>query len=127
MRSLFDAGPAWVDSPTRPAVGMSTLSNRYEIVLDRVDPASLDVALDGRMLSLAYRESSQTPNAASSQSMASRFLLPGPVADVDALHVLPDPANRRATVVVYKPGAAPANAAAAPAADAAAAPAEQPL
>lgn len=113
MRTLFDADPAWLDSPTRPAMGMTTHPDRYEIALDRIDPDSLDVTLDGRTLSVAYRQSATTSTSASSQSMNARFLLPGPVADHDALRITPDPDARRVFITVYKPDA-PALAASAP-------------
>ena len=113
MRTLFDADPAWLDSPTRPAMGMTTHPDRYEIALDRIDPDSLDVSLDGRTLSVAYRQSASTSTSASAQSMNARFLLPGPVADHDALRITPDPDARRVFITVFKPNA-PALAATAP-------------
>lgn len=107
MHTLFDADPAWASSPTRPAMGMTTLSDRYEITLDSVDPDSLDVSLDGRILSIDYKQSERSQNAASSRAMSARFMVPGPVADHDALRTAADPANRRVVISVYKPGATP--------------------
>ena len=107
MRSLFDADPAWASSPARPATSMTSLPDRYEITLDRVDPDALDISLDGRMLSIAYKQAERSSNLYAASSMAARFLLPGPVADHDALRTTADPDNHRVTIAVYKPGATP--------------------
>ena len=70
---------------------------------DLADPGSLDVRLDGRLLSVSSHQDRRTSNASSSQSFSSRVLLPGPVA-ADASFQITN-VNDRLCIRIPKPAA----------------------
>ena len=90
---------AWPDVPSRPALSLTQLPDRYVLALDRVDPDSLDVSLDSRVLTIR----SARRDAHSSYSYSSRFLLPGPVAPDATPQVTTE--DGRVFVTILKPGA----------------------
>jgi len=105
IQSLFDDdAAAWPAVPARPALSLTQLPDRYVLALDRVDPESLDVSLDSRVLTI--RSSRRDDH--SSYAYSSRFLLPGPVAPDAAPSVSRD--GGRVVVTILKPNADPASA-----------------
>ena len=80
--SVFGPDDAWAALPASPAMNLREMDDAYELSLATAstDPKSLDVRLDGRLLSVSSHQDRRTANASSSQSFSSRVLLPGPVA-----------------------------------------------
>ena len=72
---------SWAALPASPAMNLRELNDAYELSLAmaNADPKSLDVRLDGRLLSVSSHQDTQSAHSASSQSFSSRVLLPGPV------------------------------------------------
>jgi HSP20 family molecular chaperone IbpA len=106
--SFFDADAAWATLPASPAMNLREMDDFYELALalPDTDPKSLDVRLDGRMLSVSSRQNTQTAHSASAQSFDSRILLPGPVAPGGSLQVTNE--NNRICIRIPKPAAATA-------------------
>ena len=96
----------WAALPASPAMNLRELNDAYELSLamPNTDPKSLDVRLDGRLLSVSSHQDTQTAHTASSQSFSSRVLLPGPV-DPDA-SLLVTNENNRLCIRIPKPAAA---------------------
>jgi HSP20 family molecular chaperone IbpA len=107
--SFFGPGPAWAALPASPAMNLRELDDAYELALalPDADPESLDVRLDGRLLSVASRQNTRTPNSASSQSFSTRLLLPGPVDSNAAVKITNE--NNRICIRIPKPAAATAS------------------
>ena len=72
----------WAALPASPAMNLRELPEAYELALalPHTDPDSVDVQLDGRLLSVTAQQNTQTAHSSASQRFSSRVLLPGPVA-----------------------------------------------
>ncbi|OQC55385.1 MAG: hypothetical protein BWX54_01974 [Verrucomicrobia bacterium ADurb.Bin018] len=72
----------WSALPASPAMNLRELPDAYELslALPNTDPGSVDVQLDGRLLSVTAQQNTQTAHSTSAQRFSSRVLLPGPVA-----------------------------------------------
>ena len=103
--SFFDRDDVWATLPASPAMNLRELPDAYElaIALPDADPSSLDVRLDGRLLSVSSHQDTRTPHTSSSQSFSSRVLLPGPVA-ADASFQITN-VNDRVCIRIPKPTA----------------------
>lgn len=102
IRALFDDDTAaFPAAPSRPALSLTQLPDRYVLALDRVDPDTLDLSLDSRVLTV--RSSRRDDHSA--YALSSRFLLPGPVAPGATPSVTT--ADGRVYVTILKPNAAP--------------------
>ena len=103
--NFFDRDDIWATLPASPAMNMRERDDAYELSLALPDanPDSLDVRLDGRLLSVSSHQDTRTPNASASQSFSSRVLLPGPVAPDARLQVTND--NGRICIRIPKPAA----------------------
>ncbi|MGD9612283.1 MAG: Hsp20/alpha crystallin family protein [Kiritimatiellia bacterium] len=103
--SFFDRDDVWATLPASPAMNLRELADAYELslALPDADPDSLDVRLDGRLLSVSAHQDRRTSNASSSQRFNSRVLLPGPV-DADAAFTITNVAGR-VCVRIPKPAA----------------------
>ena len=86
-------------------MNLREMADAYELslALPNADPGSLDVRLDGRLLSVSSHQDTRTPHSSSSQSFSSRVLLPGPV-DPDA-SLLVTNENSRICIRIPKPAA----------------------
>ncbi len=106
--SVFGADAAWSSVPASPAMNMRERDDAYELTLalPDTDPESLEIHLDGRVLSIASRQATRTANAASSQSFSTRLLMPGPVDAAAPLQITND--NQRIRIRISKPAAATA-------------------
>lgn len=93
--SFFDRDDVWANLPASPAMNLREGTDAYELslALPNAAPDSLDVRLDGRMLSVSSRQDTRSSRAASSQSFSSRVWLPGPVA-ADASFVVTNVGDR---------------------------------
>ena len=103
--SFFDRDDVWATLPASPAMNLRELPDAYELALalPDADPSSLDVRLDGRLLSVSSHQDTRTPHTSSSQSFSSRVLLPGPVA-ADASFQITN-VNDRVCIRIPKPTA----------------------
>ena len=103
--SIFGPDDAWAALPASPAMNLREMDDAYELslALPNADPGSLDVRLDGRLLSVSSHQDTRTPHASSSQSFSSRVLLPGPV-DSDASFQITN-VNDRICIRIPKPAA----------------------
>ena len=103
--SFFDRDDVWETLPASPAMNLRELPDAYELALalPDADPSSLDVRLDGRLLSVSSHQDTRTPHTSSSQSFSSRVLLPGPVA-ADASFQITN-VNDRVCIRIPKPTA----------------------
>ena len=106
--SVFGPDDAWAALPSSPAMNLREMDDAYELALaiPDADPGSLDVRLDGRLLSVSSHQDTRTPHATSSQRFSSRVLLPGPV-DADATFQITN-VNDRVCIRIPKPAAAAA-------------------
>ena len=104
--SVFGPDDAWAALPASPAMNLREMDDAYELSLATAstDPKSLDVRLDGRLLSVSSHQDTRTPRSSSSQSFSSRVLLPGPV-DPDASFLVTN-VNDRLCIRIPKPAAA---------------------
>ncbi len=104
--SFFDRDDTWATLPASPAMNMREMDDAYELTLalPGADPDSLDVHLDGRLLSISSHQDSRTAHSASSQQFSSRLLLPGPV-DPDATLQITNE-NNRVCIRIPKPASA---------------------
>ena len=104
--SVFGPADAWAALPASPAMNLREMDDAYELSLATAstDPKSLDVRLDGRLLSVSSHQDTRTPRSSSSQSFSSRVLLPGPV-DPDASFLVTN-VNDRLCIRIPKPAAA---------------------
>ncbi len=93
--SFFDRDDVWANLPASPAMNLREGTDAYELslALPDADPDSLDVRLDGRLLSVSAHQDTRSPHASSSQRFSSRVLLPGPV-DANAAFVVTNVADR---------------------------------
>ena len=103
--SFVDRDDVWATLPASPAMNLREMDDAYELALALPDakPDSLDVRLDGRLLSVSSHQDTRTPHASSSQSFSSRVLLPGPV-DPDASFRITN-VNDRICIRIPKPAA----------------------
>ncbi|NCA81658.1 MAG: hypothetical protein EOM72_02795 [Opitutae bacterium] len=101
--SVFGSDAAFAALPASPAMNLREMDEAYELslALAEADPGSLDVRLDGRLLSVSSHHDTRTPHASSSQRFSSRVLLPGPV-DPDA-SLLVTNQNNRVLIRISKP------------------------
>jgi len=106
--SVFSTDAAWASLPSSPAVNMREEDEAYvlSLTLPDADPDSLDVRLEGRILTLSSRQDTQTAHRSSSQAFSSRLLLPGPVDENTPLDITHD--NNRIRIRIAKPAADPA-------------------
>jgi HSP20 family molecular chaperone IbpA len=107
--SPFGSDAAWAALPASPAMNMREMGDAYELTLalPNTDPGSLDVKLDGRLLSVSSRQGTRTANSASSQSFSTRLLLPGPVDPNTPVQITNE--NNRICIRIPKPVAATAS------------------
>lgn len=107
--SVFGSDAAWAALPASPAMNLREMDNAYELslALPEASPDSLDVRLDGRLLSVSSHQDTRTPHTSSSQSFSSRVLLPGPV-EPDALLQITNAAGR-IRIRIPKPATATAS------------------
>ena len=103
--SFVDRDDVWATLPASPAMNLREMDDAYELALALPDakPDSLDVRLDGRLLSVSSHQDTRTPRTSSSQSFSSRVLLPGPV-DPDASFRITN-VNDRICIRIPKPAA----------------------
>ena len=103
--SVFDRDDVWANLPASPAMNLRELPDAYELALalPDADPDSLDVRLDGRLLSVSAHQDTRSAHASSSQRFSSRVLLPGPV-DASAAFTITN-VNDRICVRIPKPAA----------------------
>lgn len=103
--SFFDRDDVWATLPASPSMNLRELPDAYELALalPDADPDSLDVRLDGRLLSVSSHQDVRTPHTSSSQRFSSRVLLPGPV-DSDASFQITN-VNDRVCIRIPKPAA----------------------
>ena len=103
--SVFGPDDAWAALPSSPAMNLREMDDAYELALalPDADPDSLDVRLDGRLLSVSSHQDTRTPQASSSQRFSSRVLLPGPV-DANATFQITN-VNDRICIRIPKPTA----------------------
>ena len=103
--SFFDRDNVWATLPASPSMNLRELPDAYELALalPDADPDSLDVRLDGRLLSVSSHQDVRTPHTSSSQRFSSRVLLPGPV-DSDASFQITN-VNDRVCIRIPKPAA----------------------
>ena len=103
--SVFDRDDVWANLPASPAMNLRELPDAYELslALPDADPDSLDVRLDGRLLSVSARQDTRSAHASSSQRFNSRVLLPGPV-EANAVFTITN-VNDRICVRIPKPAA----------------------
>ena len=103
--SVFDRDDVWANLPASPAMNLRELPDAYELALalPDADPDSLDVRLDGRLLSVSSQQDTRTPQTSASQRFSSRVWLPGPV-DADATFQITN-VNDRICVRIPKPAA----------------------
>ena len=106
---FFGSDAAFASLPASPAMNMRELDDSYELSLAmaNADPKSIDVRLDGRLLSVSSHQDTRSANAASSQSFNSRVLLPGPVDTQAPLQITNE--NNRILIRIPKPDAATAS------------------
>ncbi len=106
--SVFGSDAAFAALPASPAMNLREMDDAYELslALADADPGSLDVRLDGRLLSISSQQDTRTPHTSSSQSFSSRVLLPGPV-DPDASLLITNQ-NSRILIRIPKPNEATA-------------------
>ena len=107
--SVFGSDAAFAALPASPAMNLRELDDAYELslALPDADPESLDINLDGRLLSVSSRQDTRTAHSASSQSFNSRVLLPGPVDAGAPLQITNE--NSRVLIRIPKPDAATAS------------------
>ncbi len=107
--SFFGSDAAFAALPASPAMNLREKNDSYELTLalPDADPDSLDVHLDGRLLSVSSHENTRSANASSSQSFHSRVLLPGPVDLNTPLHITNE--NNRILIRIPKPDEATAS------------------
>ncbi|MDR0993058.1 MAG: Hsp20/alpha crystallin family protein [Verrucomicrobiota bacterium] len=107
LSTLFSPGPAWAGLPASPAMNMHERTDGYELSLAMPDvPAeALDVRLDGRLLTISFRQDTHTPHASASQHFGSRLLLPGPVDEGRPIHLTNE--NNRIYIRIAKPVSPP--------------------
>ena len=103
--SVFGPDDAWAALPASPAMNLREMDDAYELALalPDADPDSLDVRLDGRLLSVSSHQDTRTPRSSASQSFSSRVWLPGPV-DPDATFQITN-VNDRICIRIPKPAA----------------------
>lgn len=106
--SVFGSDAAFAALPASPAMNLREMDDSYELslALADADPGSLDVRLDGRLLSVSSHQDTRTPHTSSSQSFSSRVLLPGPV-DPDSSLLITNQ-NNRILIRIPKPDKATA-------------------
>ena len=102
--SFFAPGPEWAALPTSPSVDMRELEDAYELTMVQpgLTPESLDVRLNGRLLSLHSGQDVQSANRHSHQRFTTQLLLPGPVDPDCAPEIQTE--NNRIRIRVAKPG-----------------------
>ena len=103
--SVFGPDDAWAALPASPAMNLREMDDAYELALalPDADPDSLDVRLDGRLLSVSSHQDTRTPHSSASQSFSSRVWLPGPV-DADVTFQITN-INDRICIRIPKPAA----------------------
>ena len=107
--SVFGSDAAFASLPASPAMNLREMDDAYELslALPDADPGSLDVHLDGRLLSVSSQQDTRSVHSASSQSFNSRVLLPGPVDPQAPLQITNE--NNRILIRISKPDAATAS------------------
>lgn len=105
----FGSDDSWATLPSSPAMNLREMADTYELslALPDTDPGSLDVKLDGRLLSVSSHQDNRTAHSASSQSFSTRLLLPGPVDTNLPVQITNE--NNRICIRIPKPVAATAS------------------
>ena len=111
FNTIFDRDDVWATLPASPAMNMRELDDAYELslALPNAKPDSLDVRLNGRLLSISSHQDTRTQNASSSQHFSSSLLLPGPVAPDAHLQVTNDNGHIRIRIPKPLPDATASN------------------
>ncbi len=101
--SFFGSDAAFASLPASPAMNMRELDDAYELSLAmaNADPKSLDVQLDGRLLTISSHQDSRSSHSSSSQHFSSRLLLPGPVNTNTPVQITNE--NNRVRIRISKP------------------------
>lgn len=107
--SVFGSDAAFAALPASPAMNMREMDDSYELslALPDADPGSLDVRLNGRLLSVSSQQDTRSANSASSQSFSTRLLLPGPVDPNTPVQITNE--NHRILIRIPKPDEATAS------------------
>ena len=71
------------------------------LAMANADPKSLDVQLDGRLLSISSHQDNRSAHSSSSQHFSSRLLLPGPVDPNTPVQITNE--NNRVRIRISKP------------------------
>jgi len=103
--SVFGADAAWASLPASPTLNMREEDDAYELslTLPDADPDSLDIRLEGRILSIASRQDTRTAGSSSSHSFNTRLMMPGPVDKETPLDITND--NHCIRIRIAKPAA----------------------
>ncbi len=101
--SFFGSDASFASLPASPTMNMRELDDAYELSLAmaHADPNSLDVQLDGRLLSISSHQDNRTAHSSSSQHFSSRLLLPGPVDTNTPVQITNE--NNRVRIRISKP------------------------
>jgi HSP20 family molecular chaperone IbpA len=107
--SVFGSDAAFAALPASPAMNLRELDDAYELALalPDTDPESIDVHLEGRLLSVSSHQDTRSAHSSSSQHFSSQVLLPGPVDPGAALQITNE--NNRICIRIPKPTAATAS------------------